>query len=83
MQREKLAAVAPSQEAYEAYNAELAKQIPKTTWATGGCDSWYLDKSGQPNIYPFPPAQYRQEMLNPDFSEYRLLTEVEPAVRSN
>lgn len=73
MQREKLSAVAPSQVAYEAYNAEMAKQIPKTTWATGGCDSWYLDKSGQPNIYPFPPAQYRQEMLNPDFSEYRLM----------
>lgn len=78
MRREGLAAVAPSQEAYEAYNAEMAKQIPKTTWATGGCDSWYLDKSGQPNIYPFPPAQYRQEMLNPDFGEYRLLKAVEP-----
>ncbi len=82
MQEEKLAAVAPSQKAYEAYNAEMAKQIPKTTWATGGCDSWYLDKSGQPNIYPFPPAQYRQEMLNPDFSEYRLLASVEPEARA-
>ena len=78
MQKDNLAAVAPSQEAYEAYNAKMAVQIPKTTWATGGCDSWYLDKSGQPNVYPFPPAQYRQEMLNPDFSEYRLLGKVEP-----
>lgn len=78
MREEQLAAVAPKLEAYDAYNAILAKQIPKTTWATGGCDSWYLDKSGLPNIYPFPPAQYRQEMLNPDFSEYRLLTTVAP-----
>lgn len=65
-----------SQEAFEARNAELAKQIPNTTMATGGCDSWYLDESGRPNIYPFPSTQYRQEMLN--FSEYRLMTAVKP-----
>lgn len=76
MRDDGLAAVAPKQEAFEAYNALMATQIPKTTWATGGCDSWYLDKSGQPNIYPFPPAQYRQEMLNPDYSEYRLMKTV-------
>ena len=71
-----LAAVAPKREAYDAYNAEMAKQIPKTTWATGGCESWYLDKSGQPNIYPYPPATYRADMENPVFSEYRLMEQV-------
>jgi cation diffusion facilitator CzcD-associated flavoprotein CzcO len=69
----RLAAVAPRQEAFAAYNAAMAVAIPTTTWATGGCDSWYLDKSGQPNIYPFPPETYRQDMRNPDFSEYRLM----------
>ncbi len=76
MKEKGIAAVAPKREAYDAYNANMAKQIPKTTWATGGCDSWYLDKSGQPNIYPFSPDTYRRDMQNPDFSEYRLMEAV-------
>lgn len=75
MRSDGLAAIAPTREAYDAYNAEMATAIPHTTWATGGCDSWYLDKSGQPNIYPFPPSRFREDMLNPDFSEYRLMRE--------
>ena len=78
MRKDRLSAVVPSEEAYRAYNTEMAKAIPRTTWATGGCDSWYLDSTGQPNIYPFPPAQYRYDMHHPDFSEYRLLREVDP-----
>jgi cyclohexanone monooxygenase len=71
-----LSAIAPKREAYDAYNADMAKAIPTTTWATGGCDSWYLDKSGQPNIYPFAPETYRQDMRNPEFAEYRLMETV-------
>lgn len=77
MRADRLAAIAPTQEAYEAYNATMAAAIPTTTWATGGCDSWYLDKSGKPNIYPFPPSVFRHEMHNPDFSEYRMMRDVQ------
>lgn len=79
MRRDRLAAVVPTQEAYDAYNAAMAEAIPNTTWATGGCDSWYLDASGKPNIYPFPPAVFRRDMQNPDFSEYRLLRDAAPS----
>ncbi len=71
-----LAAIAPTREAYDAYNASMAEPIRHTTWATGGCDSWYLDKSGKPNIYPWLPEVYREEMQHVDFSEYRLLEEI-------
>jgi hypothetical protein len=71
-----LAAIAPTREAYESYNAGMAEPITHTTWATGGCDSWYLDKSGRPNIYPWLPDVYRAEMKHVDFSEYRLLESV-------
>ena len=83
MKGEKIAAVAPSPAAYEAYNEELARAIPNTTWATGGCDSWYLDRTGKPNIYPFPPAQYRREMRAADFTEYRLMHDVAPETGRN
>ncbi len=80
MKAQRLVAVVPTKQAFDAYNAEMGKEIPTTTWATGGCDSWYLDKSGQPNIYPFPPEQYRNDMKNPVFSEYDLVENIESVV---
>ena len=50
----------------------MMRDIGKTTWASGGCDSWYFDKSGKPNLYPWMPTRYLKEMRNPDFSEYDL-----------
>ena len=76
MKSDRIAVIAPTQDAYDAYNAYLAKGVGATTWATGGCDSWYLDASGTPNIYPYFPKQYRKEMLQPRFEEFRLETEV-------
>lgn len=76
MKADGLAAMVPSQEAYEAYNAKMNVAIKDTVWFTGGCDSWYFDKSGNPNLYPWAPEQYRIEVQNPDFSEYRLIDDV-------
>jgi len=73
-----LAAIAPREQAYEDYNASMVAPMATTTWATGGCDSWYLDKTGKPNIYPWAPEVYRREMQAVDFSEYRLMEEVAP-----
>ena len=80
MKSEGLAAFAVKQEAYDSYNEAISKEVPKTIWATGGCDSWYIDKTGQPNLYPWHPRQFYAEMEQPDFSEYRLMTEVVPPV---
>ena len=51
----------------------MGEAIKTTTWATGGCTSWYFDKSGVPNLYPWTPERYLKDMLDPDFSEYRLV----------
>lgn len=81
MRAEGLEAMAPTQEAFERYNAELKARIPHTIWASGGCTSWYMDKTGTPNLYPFPPQQYLDDMHAPDFSEYRMIANAagEPA----
>lgn len=75
MKREGLDAIAAREEAFEAYNAELREGLQKTIWMTGGCNSWYIDKTGMPNLYPFSPRRFKQEMKRPDFSEYRLIDE--------
>ena len=73
MKADGLAAIAPKQSAYEEYNAAMGVAIKTTTWVTGGCKSWYIDKSGVPNLYPWFPLRYLKEMHNPVYSEYRLI----------
>lgn len=77
MQQDKVAAMAPTQAAFDAYNAAMAEGIRKTVWFTGGCQSWYLDKNGIPNLYPWSPKRFHKEMASPDFSEYRLIPQAE------
>jgi len=71
MKRRGLESMAPTQQAFEAYNAEIRAALPRTIWVTGGCNSWYLDKTGLPNLYPWSASRFREEMRRPDFSEYR------------
>ena len=80
MRQDGLLAIAPKQEAFDSYNAAMGAAVRNTVWFTGGCNSWYLDRNGVPNIYPWAPSRYRREMKNPDFSEFRLISE--PQVQS-
>ncbi len=73
MKADGLAAIAASQSAYDEYNAAMREAIKSTTWVTGGCKSWYIDKSGVPNLYPWLPVRYLKEMHNPVYTEYRLI----------
>lgn len=77
MKADGLAAVAVREDAFRQYNAEMLDAVQKTVWVTGGCTSWYMDKTGTPNLYPFAPARYLSDMHAPAFSEYRLLETVE------
>jgi cation diffusion facilitator CzcD-associated flavoprotein CzcO len=72
MKRVGLAAVAARESAYAAYNDAMNEAVKTTVWATGGCDSWYIDKTGTPNLYPWMPNRYLRDMRRPDFSEYVL-----------
>lgn len=74
MGRDGLTSLAPKAEAYQQYNAAMNERVKDTVWVTGGCDSWYIDESGLPNLYPFPPQQYLRDMKNPQIDEY----EIEP-----
>jgi cation diffusion facilitator CzcD-associated flavoprotein CzcO len=77
MKQDGLAAIAPKAEAFKAYNQAMGEAIRDTIWVTGGCNSWYIDKTGTPNLYPWMPTQYLEEMQHPDFSEFRLMKDIE------
>lgn len=76
MRRNNLQAIAPKQEVYQAYNDSLAEAAEKTVWVTGGCDSWYIDASGLPNLYSHPPQQYFRDMHKLDLDEYETVPRV-------
>jgi cation diffusion facilitator CzcD-associated flavoprotein CzcO len=50
--------VAPTQEATDAFYRQVRKAMPNTVWTTG-CDSWYLGKDGQPELFPWTPDRHR------------------------
>ncbi len=77
MKHDGLAAVAPREEAFAAYNEGMREAVRKTVWVTGGCTSWYMDKTGMPNLYPYEPARYLADMRRPVFPEFRLMRDVE------
>ena len=61
--------VEPTPSATESFNAKLRAAMPDTVWTTG-CDSWYLNKDGVPEVWPFTPAEHRAMLANPDFGQY-------------
>ena len=44
-----------------------------TGWVTG-CQSWYLDKHGNPAMWPFTFDKFCDDMSAPDLDEYELVS---------
>jgi len=80
MKTDKAASIVVKKDAYEAYNKAMAEAVLTTIWATGGCDSWYIDKTGIPNLYPWHPNRFYKDMEQPDFSEYQFSQEIASGV---
>jgi cation diffusion facilitator CzcD-associated flavoprotein CzcO len=61
----------PTWPATEIYNEKLRAAMPDTVWTTG-CNSWYLNKDGVPEVWPFTPAEHRAMLANTDPGQYEL-----------
>ena len=61
----------PTAWATERFNAKLRAAMPDTVWTTG-CNSWYLNKDGVPEVWPLTPAEHRGMLANPDLAQYDL-----------
>lgn len=62
-------ALAPQAGATRAYNRTLERSFEGTVWLTG-CQSWYLDEGGLPNVWPFPYGEFCRQMRRPQWEEF-------------
>jgi cation diffusion facilitator CzcD-associated flavoprotein CzcO len=63
--------VAPTVGATEAFNRALREAMPGTTWVSG-CASWYLDDTGTPILWPWPPSQFDEALAQPRLGDFDL-----------
>ena len=66
------AAVEPTMEALEDYEARRTERAMKTVFASG-CRSWYLDAQGVPQVWPWSYAYFLDVMAAPNLEDYRLI----------
>jgi cation diffusion facilitator CzcD-associated flavoprotein CzcO len=63
--------VVPTATAAQRFNAALREAMKGTVWVTG-CKSWYLDRNGNPALWPWSFARFRDEMRQPDLADFAL-----------
>ncbi|MGN6160319.1 MAG: SDR family NAD(P)-dependent oxidoreductase [Marmoricola sp.] len=69
MRTRNIAEVEPRQDATDRFYAEVTEAFPETVWATG-CDSWYLGEGGQPLLWPWPIATFRDRLSRLDLADF-------------
>ena len=60
--------VEPKPSAIEAFNDYVKKGLKGTSWV-GGCQSWYLDKEGNPVLWPYTWGRWVNEMAEPQMND--------------
>ena len=65
-------AVAPTEAALADYEARRAERAKRTVFASG-CKSWYLDKNGVPQVWPWSWDHFTEVMSAPLLEDYELV----------
>ncbi|WP_417519874.1 flavin-containing monooxygenase [Minwuia sp.] len=63
--------IEPSREATDRFNADIKDAMTGTVWVSG-CSSWYLDKNGNPAMWPWDFERFADEMAEPDLGDFRM-----------
>ena len=80
MERRGAASVEPVAEAEDAYVREMDDRLRGTVWNSGGCRSWYLDRTGRnASIWPGGTWSFRRRLARVIPEHYRLRA---PAIRA-
>ena len=68
-----VATLEPRAEAQAAFIADVDRRLAKTVWNTGGCASWYIDKTGRNStLWPDATWRFRRRLAAFKASEYLL-----------
>ena len=65
--------ISPKRTAMERFNNDIEAAMGNTVWVTG-CKSWYLDKNGNPAMWPFTYDRFCDDMKAPILEEYDLVS---------
>ncbi len=67
----RLASIAVRPEAQDAYREWIQKRLAKTTWNSGGCDSWYLTEDGfNATMFPGFATTFQRLLGRVDLHDY-------------
>jgi hypothetical protein len=73
MRQHGVATVEPRAEVQAAYVADLDRRLRRTVWNTGGCASWYIDKTGRNStLWPDATWRFRKRVQRFEPAEYML-----------
>ena len=64
-------AIAPRRDATDRFNADIRDAMKDTIWVSG-CRSWYLDKNGNPAMWPWSFDRFKDEMAAPVLADFEL-----------
>lgn len=66
-------AIEPRPDAQAAFVAEVDRRMAKTVWVTGGCKSWYLDRTGRNStLWPGTIPQFERRVTRFRPAEYEV-----------
>jgi len=65
--------IAANKTATDRFNAEIKAAMKGTVWVSG-CQSWYLDKNGNPAMWPWTFDKFRADMDHPVLEEFDLVS---------
>ena len=75
------ASIEPSEDAEAAFVREMDRRLRGTVWNSGGCRSWYLDRTGRNSaIWPGGTWSFRRRLARVIPGDYRL--DARPALRA-
>ena len=74
-------AIEPRPDAADSFLSRIKANMTGTVW-TGGCQSWYLDPTGTPALWPFTFGQWVEEMREPNLADFDVYRSTSVSVNS-
>jgi cation diffusion facilitator CzcD-associated flavoprotein CzcO len=66
-----ISAIEPREDVQAAFNAQIDERMQGTVWMTGGCASWYIDRTGRNStLWPDFTWKFRRRAMQFDEHEY-------------
>jgi cation diffusion facilitator CzcD-associated flavoprotein CzcO len=74
LEKRAMVAAEPQAKALKRYVAAIDERLATTTWNTGGCASWYLDRTGRNSaLWPDGVGRFRRLVSHVHASDYKLI----------